>query len=58
MIAGLEAPHVHLHVLQVDGLQDLNLANAAQDPDPPEMDEAAETIRQALEELGFRQVEF
>ncbi len=56
VIAGLEVPHVHLHVLQVDGLQDLNFDNAAQDPDPSEMDEAAETIRRALEELGFRQV--
>lgn len=56
VIAGLEVPHVHLHLLQVDDLQDLNFENAVQDPDPAELDEAAGTIRRALEELGFRQV--
>lgn len=56
VIAGLEVPHVHLHLLQVDDLQDLNFENAVQDPSPAELDEAAETIRRALEELGFRQV--
>ncbi|CAN5288421.1 HIT family protein [soil metagenome] len=56
VIAGLEVPHVHFHLLQVDDLQDLNFENAVQNPDPAELDEAAETIRRALEELGFRQV--
>ncbi len=56
VIAGLEVPHVHFHLLQVDDLQDLNFENAARDPNPAELDEAAETIRRVLEELGFRQV--
>lgn len=56
VIAELEVPHVHLHLMQVDDLQDLDFESAAQDPDPAELDRAAETIRWALEELGFRQV--
>lgn len=52
MIAGLEVPHCHVHVLQIDTLSDLSFANAASDPDPGEMDDAAERIRAALRDLG------
>lgn len=52
MIAGFEVPHVHVHVLQIASLDDLSFANAATDPDPDVMDEAAERIRTALRELG------
>jgi histidine triad (HIT) family protein len=53
MIAGFEVPHTHVHVLQVRDLGDLSFANAAADPDPGEMDDAAERILVALEELGY-----
>lgn len=56
MIAGFEVPHVHVHVLQVASLDDLSFANAATDPDPEEMDEAAARIRDALRDLGFTSV--
>jgi histidine triad (HIT) family protein len=41
MIAGLEVPHVHLHVVPIDGMPDLDFANAA--PSTPEALEAAAT---------------
>jgi histidine triad (HIT) family protein len=56
MLAGLEVPHVHIHLLPIDGLEDLSFENAEQNPDPAELDEAAKKIRAELEELGFRGV--
>jgi histidine triad (HIT) family protein len=52
MLAGLEVPHVHIHVVPIWGVHDLDFANADQDPDPDALDEAAETVRTALRELG------
>ena len=48
MLAGLEVPHVHVHLVPIDGVHDLDFANADTDPDPAALDEAAETIRAAL----------
>ncbi len=48
-IAGLEVPHVHLHVCPIDTMDDLDFANAAEDPDPAWMDEAQERIVAALD---------
>ena len=56
IIAGLEVSHVHLHVTPIHALQDLNFANADRNPDPAEMDGAAEKIRAALRELGCAEV--
>ena len=50
MIAGLEVPHLHLHVLPIDGLGDLSFANAAAQADSEELEEAAASIRRALRE--------
>lgn len=55
VLAGLEVPHVHLHVTPIWSLQDLNFANQDPNPDPKEMDDAAEEIRAALRELGYAQ---
>jgi histidine triad (HIT) family protein len=52
MIAGFEVPHVHVHVLALQRLSDLDFANAATDPDPGEMDAAAASIRAALRAAG------
>jgi histidine triad (HIT) family protein len=52
MIAGFEVPHVHVHVLAVQQLSDLDFANAASDPDPGELDAAADAIRTALRAAG------
>lgn len=56
IIAGLDVPHLHIHVLPIDGIEDLDFNNAAQDPDPAELDRAADTIRRELTELGFEGV--
>jgi histidine triad (HIT) family protein len=48
MIAGLEVPHVHLHVVPIRGVHDLDFANAEQNPDPTALDGAAAKLRDAL----------
>ena len=52
MIAGLEVPHVHLHLVPIKTLGDLNFANADAHPDAAAQDRAAAAIRRALRELG------
>ena len=56
MLAGLEVPHCHLHVVPIRGLHDLDFGNQDPDPDPAMMDGAAETIRRELRRLGHSQV--
>ncbi len=56
MIAGLEVPHVHLHVVPIETLGDMNFAQADSAPDPADLDRAAETIRGELRRLGCAQV--
>lgn len=56
MIAGLEVPHVHLHVVPIDTVHDLDFANADSDPSPDSLDDAAARIRAALRTLGYEQV--
>ncbi len=55
MIAGLEVPHLHVHVVPIDGVHDLDFANAEQDPDEERLDRIAERIREALRDLGHDQ---
>jgi histidine triad (HIT) family protein len=52
MIAGLEIPHCHLHVVPIDSEGDLSFAKADPDPDPAALDDAAERLRGALRALG------
>ena len=52
MLAGLEVPHVHVHVAPIHDLSELSFANADPDPDPGGLDEAADTIRRTLREQG------
>jgi histidine triad (HIT) family protein len=56
MIAGLEVPHVHLHVLQIRRLADLDFAKADPNPKPEDLDAAAQKIRDALRALGYAPV--
>jgi histidine triad (HIT) family protein len=48
MIAGLEVPHLHLHVVPIRDEGDMHFANARHDVDPAELDEVAERLRDAL----------
>lgn len=52
VIAGFEVPHVHVHVFPTDAMADFDFRNAAAEPDPAELDDAAERLRQALVDLG------
>ena len=56
MLAGLEVPHCHFHVVPIRALHDLDFGNQDPNPDPTAMDEAAETIRRELRRLGYSQV--
>lgn len=48
MIAGLEVPHVHLHVVPISGVNDLDFANANPSPDPDGLAETAAAISRHL----------
>ena len=51
IIAGLEVPHTHLHVLPIWGMADLDFKNVA--PGPPEdFAEVAARLRTALATAG------
>jgi histidine triad (HIT) family protein len=52
IVAGLEVPHTHLHLIPIDSEADLSFAKADHSPDPAELDDAAERIRAALRAQG------
>ncbi len=56
MIAGLEVNHVHLHLVPIHELRDLDFARAEKNPAPAAMDEAAEKLRAALRAAGHPEV--
>lgn len=56
MIAGLEVPHVHLHVSPIWAVHDLDLTHAAASVDPGELEKAAGMIRERLREAGLEGV--
>ena len=52
IIAGLEVPHLHVHVFPARNLSDFGFANVDRNPSPESLDEAQARIRAALAELG------
>jgi histidine triad (HIT) family protein len=56
MLAGLEVPHVHFHVVPIRGVHDLDFGNQDPSPDAAVMDDDAKTIRRELRKLGHAQV--
>lgn len=52
MIAGLEVPHTHIHLVPIDGVNDLDFANADDSASRDDIEAAAEKIRAALETRG------
>lgn len=56
MIAGLEVPHVHLHLVPIHELRDLDFARAENSPAPAAMDAAAAKLRAALRAAGHAEV--
>jgi len=56
MIAGLEVPHVHIHVVPMRSSQDLDFGNADLNPDATDLDAAAGTIRAELTAMAREEV--
>jgi diadenosine tetraphosphate (Ap4A) HIT family hydrolase len=52
IIAGLEVPHLHVHVFPARDLADFGFANVDRNPTPESLDEAQEKIKAALAELN------
>ncbi|MEE2678505.1 MAG: HIT family protein [Myxococcota bacterium] len=55
-IVGIEVPHVHVHLIPIDEISDLDFSKADPNPDPAALDAAADSIREALRQLGFGEV--
>jgi histidine triad (HIT) family protein len=55
IVAGLEVPHVHIHLIPVHSLGDFDFSKADKNPDPKAMDHAAAEIRAALRAAGHTQ---
>lgn len=47
MVAGLEVPHVHIHLVPIQEVRDLNFARA-QAADPKDLEETAKKIKEQL----------
>ena len=56
MIAGIEVRHVHLHLVPISEIKDLDFARQDPSPDPTAMDEAANKIRGELRRMGRTEV--
>jgi diadenosine tetraphosphate (Ap4A) HIT family hydrolase len=55
-LVGIEVPHVHIHLIPIDAIADLDFARADPNPRPEDMDAAAEKIRAELRALGHSEV--
>ena len=56
MIAGLEVPHAHIHLVPMTGPHDLDADSADLAPNPDHLDAAADRVRAALRALGHSEV--
>ena len=52
LIAGLEVPHVHVHLIPIDSEREVDFALAKPDTEPAALDADAERIRRALDDLA------
>ena len=55
-IVGLEVPHVHLHLMPIDSIGDMDFARQDKHPSAASLDAAAQTIRSKLRELGLAEL--
>ena len=53
IVAGFEVPHAHVHVFPSWGIDDFDFARVEHDPDPAELDAAADALRTALRKAGY-----
>lgn len=54
MIAGLEVPHTHIHLIPMDSMEDLSFT-FAKNADPETLKQTAATIRSVLQQQGHRE---
>lgn len=54
MIAGFEVPHVHVHVVPINTMRDLDFANADPYPDPKDLGHLRQQIASALSSAGHQ----
>ncbi|GAB2653956.1 HIT family protein [Nocardia goodfellowii] len=52
LIAGLEVPHLHVHVFPAFSMGDFDISGADPNPSSESLDEAQAKIKQALRDLG------
>lgn len=52
IIAGLEVPHLHVHVFPARNLADFGFANVDRNPSPAALDDAQAKIKAALADLS------
>jgi diadenosine tetraphosphate (Ap4A) HIT family hydrolase len=52
VVAGFEVAHLHVHVFPTWTIDDFDFGEADREPDPAELDAAADTLRQALRRAG------
>jgi histidine triad (HIT) family protein len=53
IIAGLEVPHAHIHLVPFHTMDELNFVRADPNPRAEDLDQAAATIRASLAALGL-----
>ncbi|HEY2762878.1 MAG TPA: HIT family protein [Pseudonocardiaceae bacterium] len=56
IVAGFEVPHLHVHVFPSWGIDDFNFARVDHDPDPAELDAAADALCTALRKAGHAEM--
>jgi diadenosine tetraphosphate (Ap4A) HIT family hydrolase len=56
MVAGLEVPHLHIHLTPIDEIRDMDFARQDSKAEPAALDAAAERIRAALRASGHPEV--
>ncbi|MGB5756526.1 MAG: HIT family protein [Acidimicrobiales bacterium] len=56
MIAGFEVPHVHVHVIPINTMANLDFATADTDPDQSRLDDQLVRLRAGLRQAGHAEV--
>ncbi|HHX47569.1 MAG TPA: HIT family protein, partial [Brevibacterium sp.] len=52
LVVGYEVPHLHIHVLPTNSMDDFDISDRAPMQTPEQLEAPAEKIRQALSELS------